>query len=287
MSLIHYLQSVTIKTITVFLFILCLPACKEKNPSYNGYIDADLTYLSSDSSGRLAQLLVNRGQFVAKNQTLFKLEQTSDNYKISMSMLSNKALIEQKNAIISQIKYAQINYQRTAKMKQQHAASQNDLDVARRDLYVLRDQLSGINLQIKSGQIDTSDKQWQNLHKENHATDPGIIFDTYFTQNEYVQAGQPVVSLITKDHIKAIFYVSENELSQIALNNKVRISSDGKPELAIGHIRYISNIAQYTPPIIYSRENRQTLIFRVEAGIDSPDLNLIHLGQPVSVEVIR
>lgn len=268
----------------LFLFLL-LSSCKESKHQYNGYIDADLTYLSSNFSGRLTDLFIHRGQSVQKNQLLFKLEQTSEFYGVEKSQLNKNSLLSQRKEIIAQMHYNEINYRRTLEMRKHNAASQNDVDVAKKELHVSVNQLSAIDFQIKSSQIDIADKHWQVQRKENNATDAGIIFDTYFTKDEYVQAGQPVLSLITKSKIKVVFFVSETELSNILLDHKITISSDGTPILATGTINYISNVAQYTPPIIYSRENREALVFRVEAQIDNPALNKIHLGQPVSLEL--
>ena len=270
------------------LLLICLScSCKQGGPRYNGFIDADLTFLSSNFAGRLADLSVRRGQSVQKNQLLFKLEQTSEHFGVEISQFTQNNVLSQRKEIVDQLQYGEINYRRNLKMRKQDAASQNDLDVAKKDLDVLRSQLAAIDFQIKSSRVDTADKKWQVDRKESYANDSGIIFDTYFTKEEYVQAGQPVLSLLTKKNIKVIFFVSEKELSNIALNAKVNISTDGSPTLAKGSISYIAKVAQYTPPIIYSREDRQELVFRVEARIDSPNLNQVHLGQPVSLELIR
>lgn len=271
----------------IFLLIpFLLLSCKDDNLFYNGYIDADLTYLSSNYAGRLTDLLVSRGAHVHKNQLLFKLEQTNEKFDVEKSQLSKNNLLAQRKEIIDQIHYNDINYRRVLKMQQQHAASQNDVDLAKRDLDVSNSQLKAIDFQIQSSLVDTADFNWQITRKENYANQDGIIFDTYFTQGEYVQPGQPVLSFITRQHIKVIFYVPEQALSNISLNSKIKLSTDGNPSYGTGTIRYISNIAQYTPPVIYSREERQKLVFRVEASIDAPNLNQIHLGQPVSLEII-
>ena len=269
----------------IMISLLC--ACHEESKTYNGYIDADLTYLSSNFAGRLTELFALRGQGVKKDQCLFKLEQTSEVFDIEISQLNKKSLVFQEKEIESQLQYSNINYQRTLRMRKQNAASQNDLDMAKKDLDVLKNQLESIQFQIKGNQVNTADKQWQLKRKENHATQAGIIFDTYFTQGEYVQEGLPVLSLITRQNIKVIFFVPEKELSHILLNDTVTISSDGNPHLAKGTINYISNIAQYTPPIIYSREERQELVFRVEARVNHPNLNQIHLGQPVTMGLAK
>lgn len=273
----------------VFLLLLffLLSACKEDVTRYNGYIDADLTYLSSNFAGRLTHLFVSRGQTVQKNQLLFKLEQTHEQFAVATSQFNQDSLMAQRNEIINQIHYADINYRRTMQMRKDNAASQNDMDLAIRDREVLNNQLIAIDFQIKSSHEDIADRKWQVERKENFAHDLGIIFDTYFTENEYVQPGQPVLSLITKKNIKAIFFVNEQALSRILLNKKINILSDGNPSPAVGVISYISNIAQYTPPILYSREDRQQLVFRVEAHLIKPNLNQIHLGQPVTLELAQ
>lgn len=273
------------KLILLF-FIFLLSACKGQHSQYNGYFDADLTYLSSDFAGRLDELLVKRGQSVGKNQLLFKLEQTNEKFGVDTSQLNQKYLLEQRKVTLAQIHYNEINYQRTLKIRTQDAASQNDLDLAKEQLDVLRNQLAAIDFQIQSSHVDTADKKWIVARKSNSAPEPGIIFDTYFTQNEYVQGGQPVLSLITKHNIKVIFFASEKDLDHIKLGQAVKISTDDNPESAIGRISYIANIAQYTPPIIYSREQRGKLVFRIEARIDKPNLEKLHLGQPVSIELI-
>lgn len=273
------------RKLILLVLIILLSACKKHGRFYNGYIDADLVYLSSNYAGRLNQLFVHRGESVQKDRPLFKLEQTREYFSVAMSKYMQHNLDAQRKALMDQIQYAETNYQRIIKMRKGDAASQNDLDVAKKDLDVLKEQLASINFQIASNYVDTADKNWQVQRKENAAHDAGIIFDTYFTEHEYVQAGQPVLSLITQKNIKVVFFVPEKELNQIQLNQKVKITSDENPKLATGFINYIANIAQYTPPIIYSREERQDLVFRVEAHVDAANLRLLHLGQPVSLEL--
>jgi HlyD family secretion protein len=273
------------KLLFIALITVVLISCKKEEQSFSGYIDTDLVYLSADYGGRLTDLAVLKGQLVKNRQFLFKLEQTSELYNVEMSQLNNKSLLAQRQQIVIQLNYNEINYRRILGMRKQNAASQNDLDAAQRDLNISKQQLTDVDIKIQNNEVDTADKKWQVTRKENFATEHGIIFDTYYTKGEFVQTGYPVLSLITKNNIKAIFFVPEEKLSQLRLNEQVKITTDKTPDFATGHIIYISNIAEYTPPIIYSREERQRLVFRVEAKIDSPDLEKIHLGQPVTLEL--
>ncbi|KTC80548.1 hemolysin D [Legionella cherrii] len=275
------------KLLLIGLTVLLLTACGEENKSFSGYIDADLVYFSADFAGRLTDLAVLRGQQVKKNQFLLRLEQTSELYNLQMSKLNKKDLLAQRQQTLTQLQYNEINYRRVQEMRKQNAASQNDLDAAQRDLNISKDQLAEIDAKIKSNRVDTAEKKWQVTRKENFATDNGIVFDTYYTQGEFVQAGAPVLSLVTKKNIKAVFFVPEEKLDRLRLNQQVKIKTDHNAHFAKGHIFYISNIAEYTPPIIYSREERQRLVFRIEAKIDSPDLEKIHLGHPVTLEITQ
>lgn len=272
------------------LIILCcliamLCSCEDDSNRYNGYIDADLVYISSSFPGRLNDLLVSRGDNVEKNQLLFKVEQVNDDFAISMSELTQNNIKEQREELINQFKYDEINYQRIIKMHREDAASQNDLELARRDIAILKNKLAAIDAQFKSSEINTRNKMWERSRKEGFAKQRGIIFDTYFTKEEYVQTGQPVLSLLTPENIKLIFFIPEPKLKTILLNNKIRFYS-GEQVLGEGVINYISKIAQYTPPVIYSREDSYNLVFRVEARLDNPNLSQIHLGQPINLEVI-
>lgn len=267
------------------LFTLAITGCKEDNKAFNGYVDADLVYLSSDYGGRLVDLATQRGKTVEANQFLFKLEQTNELYSVEMSQLNTKDLMAQRQQAQSQLTYAEINYKRTLGMRRKNAASQNDLDLAKRDIDVAKDQLADIDVKIRNSKVDTEDKKWVVRRKENYAPEHAIVFDTYYTKGEYVQASMPILALITKENIKVVFFVPEAMLNQVPINKKIKITTESGTDLAQGHVYYVSNIAEYTPPIIYSRQESARLVFRIEAKIDQPDLEKIHLGQPVFLEL--
>lgn len=275
-----------IRLIFCILFSCFLSACGKHGDTYNGYIDVDFVYLSSNYPGRLAQLFVHRGEGVNQGAWLFKLEQAPEHFDVYTARYNRLNVVSQKSAVLAQIDYAEKNYQRIQKMRSGNAASQNDLDVAKQNLDVLKAQLAGIETQILNSRVAIADRKWVQSRKEYRASEPGIIFDTYFTEGEYVQGGQPIVSLITPSRLKVVFFIPETALSRTQLNQKIRISSDGSPNMATGRIVYISQNAQYTSPLIYSRDERASLVFRVEAKLDKPNLRSIHLGQPVSLELM-
>jgi len=96
-----------------------------------------------------------------------------------------------------------------------------------------------------------------------------------------VPAGRPVVALLPPGNVKIRFFVAEALLPTISLGDTVTVRCDGcAPDLA-ARVSFISRTAEYTPPVIYSLEERAKLVFLIEARPQHPE-NL-RVGQPVSV----
>ena len=52
----------------------------------------------------------------------------------------------------------------------------------------------------------------------------------------------------------------------------------------MARVDFISAQAEFTPPVIYSQEERARLVFRVEASPEKPED--LRVGQPVSVALL-
>jgi HlyD family secretion protein len=80
--------------------------------------------------------------------------------------------------------------------------------------------------------------------------------------------------------LKVRFYVPQAMLPRIAIGDSVNVLCDGcGPQTA--KISFIARQAEYTPPVIYSEQERSKLVFLVEALPDNPAE--MRVGQPVSV----
>jgi HlyD family secretion protein len=108
----------------------------------------------------------------------------------------------------------------------------------------------------------------------------GLVHETYFVEGEWVPAGRPVAALLPPANIKLRFYVPENVVSTIALDQAVAVRCDGCPAGLSGKVSFVSNQAEYTPPVLYSKESRTKLVFLVEARLQGAALRP---GQPVDV----
>jgi len=98
-----------------------------------------------------------------------------------------------------------------------------------------------------------------------------------------VPAGAPVASLLPPENIKVRFYVAETELGAVQVGQQVTLRCDGCPAPIAARIGFISPKAEFTPPVIYSRERRANLVYLIEARPAPADAPRLHPGQPVEV----
>src|SRR2546422_518462 len=120
---------------------------------------------------------------------------------------------------------------------------------------------------------------WRLEQKSVAAPVSGLVQDTFFVIGEWVPAGRPVASLLPPGNVKARFYVPETVLSSVQIGKTIEIRCDGCQALD-AKVSYVSSQAEYTPPVLYSKESRSKLLFLVEARLPNAQLRP---GQPVDV----
>jgi HlyD family secretion protein len=93
-----------------------------------------------------------------------------------------------------------------------------------------------------------------------------------------------VDSLLPPGNIKVRFFVPEPALGRLRIGQAVTVARDGSPPVA-ATVSYLSPRAEYTPPVIYSRETKSKLVFLAEARPDPDAAARLHPGQPVEVRL--
>jgi HlyD family secretion protein len=123
--------------------------------------------------------------------------------------------------------------------------------------------------------------------KRQNAPQAGLVFDTLFRPGEWVPSGRPVVALLPPGNIKVRAFVPETEIGTVRVGYGARVHVDGVDQPLAGRVGFISPKAEYTPPVIYSRETREKLVFMIEILFDPAAGAKLHPGQPVDVELLR
>ncbi|NOZ42784.1 MAG: HlyD family efflux transporter periplasmic adaptor subunit, partial [Alphaproteobacteria bacterium] len=111
----------------------------------------------------------------------------------------------------------------------------------------------------------------------------GLIEALYRRVGEVAGPTQPVLALLPPDQKRIRFFVAEPMLAKIHLGGRITIQCDNCQPGMQGKIVFVSNQAEFTPPIIFSEKERAKLVYMVEARPDHPGKFLT--GQPVSVRL--
>ena len=92
-----------------------------------------------------------------------------------------------------------------------------------------------------------------------------VVQDTYYQVGEWAGANQPIIAFLPDDRVRLRFFVPEHEVARYRPGETVRFSCDGCAAGLQARISYVSAQPEFTPPIIYSRNSRDRLVFLVEA----------------------
>ena len=160
------------------------------------------------------------------------------------------------------------------------AQLQADLRTAR--LGSRTDQVTAAEANLRALDAALAKAEWDLQQKRQNAPTGGAVFDTLYREGEWVAAGRPVVAILPPQHVKLRVFVPETWLTSIHVGDVLKVQADGAAAVD-AKVSFISPRAEYTPPVIYSRENRAKFVFMVEARFDPAIASSLHPGQPVDV----
>ncbi len=290
---------------------------------FQGYIEGEYVYVASPLGGALTNLAVARGDEVKAGQMLFDLERGSEaaavqqaekNLTQAQSQLddlnkgkrpteiaSAEAQVERAKA---DLKLASDELARREQLGGADVISREELDQARAqrdadqaqvdqltaDLETARlggreDVVRAAGAAVESQKAALDKARWSFDQKQQFALTNAFVQDTLYRVGEWVAAGNPVVELLPPANLKVRFFVPETALAQIKTGQTVSVTFDGGPRAYPATVNYISTQAEFTPPVLYNRENRSKLIFMIEAKCSPADAAELRPGQPVDVEL--
>jgi HlyD family secretion protein len=111
----------------------------------------------------------------------------------------------------------------------------------------------------------------------------GTIERIYRRAGEVVAAGQPIAALLSPENMKVRFFAPEAMLSRLTMGAAVSVACDGCPDGLTARISFIAAEPQFTPPVIYSLDQREKLVFLVEARFEAA--TPVRPGMPVDVRL--
>ena len=310
-----------LSAIDVAVALFTFPANKETE--FPGYMEADFVLVGSEQAGRIARLTVDEGAHVKQGDPIFTLESSEQEASVEAArarvqeadarLADVKADLQRPDEIHvleaslneakAMLQVATNNLDRaralfdkgwTTKAALDDVIAQHDRNeaaVAEAEKRIIAAKLPGRSDMIDAASANAEAARHalaeaeKNLGKRQVASPAeGTVEEVYFRPGEVVNVGQAVIALLPPRNLKVRFFVAEPVRAALQLDQTVSVSCDGCPPDLKAKISFIARDAEFTPPVIFSREQRQKLVFLVEARPDQAAA-LLTAGQPVTVGI--
>jgi len=286
-----------------------------------GYVEGEYVRVAAPFAGTLLELSVKRGDRVAAAAPLFALERENESaarreaeerLAAAEARLANlrtgkrapevETATEQLRQARAMRELSAANLQRQQRLFANGFVSGAALDdaqaqVKRDDARVKEleavvattrmparaDEIRAAEAEARAAREVVAQSAWRLAQRAVAAPASGLVHDTYYVVGDWVPAGSPVASLLPPGNVKVRFFVSETALGRLQRGQTVTVACDGCPAAIAATIEFIADRAEFTPPVLYSRENRSKLVYLVEAKPGPADAAKLHPGQPVDV----
>lgn len=277
----------------------------------SGYIEGEPLYLAAPISGRLTQVAVQRGDRVSAGARLFVVDtrtlaaqQAEAGGQVTQASSAIAAAQATRAQLAAEVTVARANAAEADREDARaqdlislgHGAiAQQDADKARAAAIAARAQLGAAERQaaaaeaqigVAGGQLGQAqgvraDAEARLDQAAPSAPTAARVEDVFFQVGEWASANQPVMSLLPDDRVRLRFFAPEREVARYRIGRQVRFSCDGCASGLTAVINYVSPRPEFTPPVIYSLQSRDRLVFLVEARPVRPER--LTPGLPVDV----
>jgi len=289
---------------------------------WQGYAEADFVKVGPTQQGLLTAVAVARGDEVAAGALLFRQDETNDRaardqaarqVHQAQEQLANLQAgakpteIDQAEANLADARATLVRTKAALDRGEQlikvGGISSETLDQRRADFRSATAKVNALEAALaqarapmgRTGEIDAQRAaiaaaqaaldmaEWRLAQRAVTAPVAARVADVLARPGETMAAGAPVVSLLPPGNIFVRFFVPEPDLARIHLGDQVAIACDNCPADLVGTVSFIAPQAEYTPPVIYSDENRAKLVYQIEARPPPARAGQINPGQPVMV----
>jgi HlyD family secretion protein len=243
--------------------VLALAGCEKSDPNvWQGYVEGEYAMLASPYAGQLQKLYVKRGDQVEAGKPVFALEQEQER--------AMRAEAEER------VKSAQAKLEnlKEARRPPEIAALQEQVNAARAAREFSRTQLAREEDLMKKGYTT---KPRLDEARSAYQRDAARLKEA---EAQLRNAQMPVGRSQEREGAEAEMAAAKAALAQAQWRLE-QISCDGCQPIE-ARVSYVSSQAEYTPPVLYSKESRSKLVFLVEARLPKAQLRP---GQPIDVRL--
>lgn len=283
-----------------------LGACAVPPPFATGYVEGAFTLVAPVEIAQIRTVHVRRGDRVAANMTLAEMETRDaeialdragaalDQALSHLADLRQGKRAEEIRVIEAALASAEAQAREANRQKDRmtslaargvvNEAQRDDAvtaaDVAEATLAQVRADLAVARLPARPQAIAEAEAAvavaraerdraaWNLDQRRLTLPEPVTVFDVIRTPGEIAGPSAPVLSVLGADAVKLRLYIPEAAFGTVAVGDALVIGCDGCADGLTARVTYVANEAEFTPPVIYSLENRQKLVYLVEARPD-------------------
>jgi HlyD family secretion protein len=303
--------------------IASLMSCPAPGPALAvGYVEGEHVMLAPTETAQLLTLNVKRGDKVTPGMALGALEDADARITVAETkaalaqaeaQLANlqegrrpeeiNVLEAALNSATAEITEAERVAGRLSGLSKRGIASQADLDQATTKLNLARtkvaqaqanlavarlpartQEIAAARQQMKRAQASESAAEWRLSKRQLISPSRGVVSDIIRNPGDIAGPQAPVLDILPDGAVKIRLYFRESEMSKISLGTTLSIQCDGCASGLEAAVSYVSDTPEFTPPVIYSLENRQKLVFLVEAR-ETGGANALRPGQIIDASI--
>lgn len=298
------------------LFAACGPA----EPLAVGYVEGEYVLLAPLDVAQITSVEVRKGDRLSPGATVAVLEKEDANSAVAEAEAAwRQAVAELENlregkraeeidvieatlnSARAELKEANRSFERQKELSGQGFASKANYDAAETRVTLAKAKISELEanlavarLPARPAQIEAAESnvkraeaslknaRWRLEKRVITAPADGEVSDVILRRGELAGPSAPVVSFLPDNATKLKLYVPEASLSAVGIGTRIAVRCDGCSDGLSATISYVSREPEFTPPVIYSINNRQKLVYLVEARPDD-DASALKPGQIVDV----
>lgn len=294
------LKQLTLIGLSLALFVSC---SDETESDAYGQFEADEIVISAEANGRLLNFDVEEGDELEQGVQAGVVDTTNlylQKVELQAAMESvernTNKLNAQKRVLQSQLETAQKELNRLRELRQDNAATEQQLDSAEGRVNTLQQQMDAVEVD-KQSVVTELTRMEAKIAQINHHIEQatilnpvsGTVLSAYAEEHELVSMGKPLYRIANLDEMILRVYISGAQLPDVRLGQSVNVLFD-KNETenyrVSGQVSWIASEAEFTPRMIQTKEERVTQVYAVKVRVDNPD-GRIKIGMPGEVRFAK
>ena len=287
------------KKAILILILIGQISCSKSNEKADGYGNFEATEitLSAEANGKIDYLNLEEGDILEPETQVglidtLQLYYNKQQLKASKNTVfaKSKNVLSQNSVLQEQLKTTLIEQKRIASMFSENAATKRQVDEINGKVNVLKEQIKSVATQNSPiiNEVQSIDIQIDKINdqiQKSKIINPikGTVLAKYSEPKEVTTFGKPIYKIADTSEMILRVYVSETQLPNIKLGQKVSVKIDAGTDMKTypGTISWIATSAEFTPKIIQTKEERVNLVYAVKVKVKND--GSLKIGMPAEM----